>query len=107
MECQQGLERCSCEKKHVGQGISSGVWSNTCGNVQNPVDIPLYWLVNRDSYNASLQSPYNWVGFHPLYTANNQGQLVTAHLKKKKLVKLDHFSRDRRWKYKKTFETTT
>ena len=31
------------------------------------------WLVNRDSYNGLLQSPYNWVVFHPLYTANNQG----------------------------------
>ena len=23
-------------------------------NVQNPVDIPLYWLVDRDPYNGSL-----------------------------------------------------
>ena len=31
------------------------------------------WLFNRDPYNGLLQSPYNWVGFHPLYTAINQG----------------------------------
>ena len=34
---------------------------------------PLYKLVNRDPYNAFLQSPYNWVVFHPLYTLNNKG----------------------------------
>ena len=28
---------------------------------ENPVDIPLYWLVNRDPYNGLLQSPYSWV----------------------------------------------
>ena len=36
------------------------------------------WLLNRDPYNGWLQSPYNWVVFHPLYTTINQGQLVTA-----------------------------
>ncbi len=30
-------------------------------NVQNPVDIPLYWWVNRDPYNGLLKSLYNWV----------------------------------------------
>ena len=42
-------------------------------SVENPVDIPLYWLVNRDPYNGLLKSPYNWVGFHPLYQTTNQG----------------------------------
>ena len=32
-----------------------------------------YWLVNRDPYNGLLQSLYNSVVFHPLYTLNNQG----------------------------------
>ena len=40
----------------------------------------LYWLFNSDPYNGLLQSRYNWVGFHPLYTRINQGQLVTAHM---------------------------
>ena len=29
---------------------------------------------------ADFQSLYRWGGIHTLYTANNQGQLVTAHL---------------------------
>ena len=49
-------------------------------NVQNPIDIPLYCLINRDPYNGLLQSPYNWVVCHPLYAAINQGQLVTAQM---------------------------
>ena len=40
---------------------------------KNPYYFPLYWLVNRDPYNGLLQSLYNWVVFHPLYTLNNQG----------------------------------
>ena len=24
------------------------------------------WLINRDPFNGLLQSPYNWVVFHPL-----------------------------------------
>ena len=28
--------------------------SSQLSNVQNPVDIPLYWLVNRDPYNGLL-----------------------------------------------------
>ena len=35
------------------------IWARA--NVQNPVDIPVYWLFNRDPYNGLLQSPYNWV----------------------------------------------
>ena len=38
------------------------------------------WLFNRDPYNGWLQSPYNWVVFHPLYTTINQGQLVIAQM---------------------------
>ena len=34
---------------------------------------PLYWLFNGDPYNGLLKCLHNWVGFHPLYTANNQG----------------------------------
>ena len=41
---------------------------NHVSNVQNPVDIPLYWLFNRDSFNSLLQSPYNWVVQSPLYS---------------------------------------
>ncbi len=40
----------------------------------------LYWLIDKDPYNGVLQSLYNWVVFHPLYTANTQGELVTAQL---------------------------
>ena len=36
-------------------------WNIQVSYVQNPVDIPLYWLFNRDPYNGLLQSPYNWV----------------------------------------------
>ena len=25
------------------------------------------WFIDRDPYNGLLKSPYNWVGFHPLY----------------------------------------
>ncbi len=38
-----------------------------------------YWLVNRDPYNGLLQSLYNWVVFHPLYTLNNRVCFI-AHL---------------------------
>ena len=31
-------------------------------SVQNPYDIPLYWLVYKDPYIGLFQSPYNWVG---------------------------------------------
>jgi len=31
-----------------------------------------YWLFNRDPFIGLLQSIYNWVVFHPLYTPNNQ-----------------------------------
>ena len=34
-----------------------------------------YWLFYRDPFNgllSLLQSLYTWVGFHPLYTQNNQ-----------------------------------
>ena len=45
-------------------------------NVQNPVDIPLNWLVDRDPYNGLLlYSLYNWVVFHPLYNPTNRGPL--------------------------------
>ncbi len=72
----------------TGTGI--GWWRKIAGesggtkmsNVQNPYDIPLYWywLVNRDPYIGLLWSLYNGVVCHPLYTANNQGQLVTAQM---------------------------
>ena len=40
---------------------------------------------NRNPYNGLLQSPYNWVVFHPLYTLNNRllrgsGYLVTGYM---------------------------
>ena len=54
-------------------GTTGGIEPKNVSNVHNPVDIPLYWLFNRDPYNGFLQSPYNWVGCHPLYTTLNQG----------------------------------
>ena len=42
----------------------------------NPVDIPLYWLVNRDSYNGLLQSPYNWQITRVLVTAHQTFQSI-------------------------------
>ncbi len=45
-------------------------------NIQNPDDIPLDWLVNRDPYNGSLSSLYNWL----VQSANptNRGEVITA-----------------------------
>ena len=41
--------------------VSGRVTTNHVSSVQNPVDIPLYWLI-RDSYHGLLlQSPYDWV----------------------------------------------
>ena len=42
---------------------------------KKPSYFPLYWLVYRDPYIGLLKSPYNCVGFHPLYNLNNQGPL--------------------------------
>ena len=42
-------------------------------SVQNPYDIPLYWLVYRDPYNALLYP-------NPLYKTTNRAPLNTAHL---------------------------
>ncbi len=47
---------------------------NRFRNVQNPSDIPSYWLVDRDLYNGLLQSLYNWVVQQPTVI------LITAHL---------------------------
>ncbi len=30
-------------------------------NVENPVDLPLYWLVDRDPYNGLSKFLYNWI----------------------------------------------
>ena len=39
------------------------------------------WLFNKDPEKMAYYNPqYNWVGFHPLYIAINQGQLVTAQI---------------------------
>ena len=43
-------------------------------NVQNPSEIPLYWLIYKDPYNGISKSPCNWVAKSPLHTPNNQGQ---------------------------------
>ena len=37
------------------------------------------WLVHRDPYNGLLDSVYNWIVYSQ-YTANDQGQLVTAQV---------------------------
>ena len=42
-------------------------------NVQNPCDIPLYWLGNRDPYSGWKNNPHITGMYNPLYTANNQG----------------------------------
>ena len=39
---------------------------------KKPSYLPLAWLFNRDPYYGLLQFPHNWVGFHRLYTLNNQ-----------------------------------
>lgn len=44
-------------------------------SAQNPWDIPVYSLVNRNPYSGLLDSLYNWVGYHA--TANKGPQLVT------------------------------
>ena len=44
-------------------------------------DIPLYWLVHRDSCSGLLQSLYRWVDsgrFHPLVTSSHKAQ-STGH----------------------------
>ena len=48
-------------------------------SVENPYDILLYWLVNRDPYVMAYEiiPTNNWVGWrHPLYQTTNQ----TAHM---------------------------
>ena len=60
-----------------------GGWINPSGQREpNPLDIPWNtdWWIGILLIAYLLQSPYNWVGCHPLYTANNQGELFTAHL---------------------------
>ena len=64
-------------------GITDGLFTHLksqtifkhLSNVENPVDIPLNpdWLIGILISWPMKQSPYNWVVFHPLYTANNQG----------------------------------
>ena len=50
---------------------------------QNPCDIPLYWLVNRDPYIGLLKSLslslYIYIS-SLIYSLHNQGQLVTAKM---------------------------
>ena len=41
------------------------------------------WLIRILGSLLMNQSPCNWVVCHPLCTANNQGQLVTAHMSSK------------------------
>ena len=53
-----------------------GIWkSNTCEpRSKNRALLSIkYWLVNRDP--CSGWPPYNWVGFHPLYTTKKTGAL--------------------------------
>ncbi len=58
---------------------------NHFGNVKKheprkkPSYFPIYWMVNRDPYSGLLYSPYNWVGFHPLYNPTNQGFFHSSH----------------------------
>ena len=49
---------------------------------QNPCDIPLYWLVNRDPYIGLVKSLYIYMGSISslIYSLHNQGQLVTAQM---------------------------
>ena len=57
----------TCRQGKFELGDNGATWTKPCWySIES-------WLVNRDSCNGLLQSPYNWVGFHPLYTANNQG----------------------------------
>ena len=40
-----------------------------------------YWLVHRDPYfMVCWTTPYNWVGFHPLYNPTNPFFFVVAHV---------------------------
>ena len=52
-------------------GQFGAYFQGLCESRKKPSYLPLYWLFNRDLYNGLLQSPHNWVGFHPLYTLNN------------------------------------
>ncbi len=68
------IRKLSCNRSCSSSSSSSSSrrgWSAPCGavrksqnqmsSVQNPYNIPLYWLVNRDPYIGLLQSQYNWV----------------------------------------------
>ena len=59
------------------QKLGCGPLRIQVSKVQNPVDIPLNpgCLIGIliMAYYKLLQSPNNWVGFHPLYTTINQG----------------------------------
>ena len=50
---------------HVGTSWMDVRWWN---QITTTLAVPLYWLVHR--------GPYSGAGFHPLFTANNQGPLV-------------------------------
>ena len=39
-------------------GCKHGANQYELSSVQDPYDIPLYWLVNRDPYNGLLNNPY-------------------------------------------------
>ena len=62
---------------HVGTSWMDVRWWN---QITTTFAVPLYWLVHRGPYSGLLYSLYNWAGFHPLYTANNQGPLVDNSL---------------------------
>ncbi len=63
-------------------------------NVQNPCDIPLYWLGNRDPYSGWKNNPHITGMYNPLYTANNQGFGHCSGVETPQGLKgkLDHFS---------------
>ena len=46
------------------------------------------WLVNKDSYNGLLQSPHSWLEFHPHFSPNFYGELVTAQVT---TIRVEHF----------------
>ena len=45
-------------------------------HAKNPLSFHYTGSLNRDPHNGLLQSPHNWVGFHPLYNLYLQIQLV-------------------------------
>ena len=88
-----GLRSSSFQRRKTQPGMIT--WAVS----QSPCYLPEYWLVNWNPYLIAYCNPYiNWVlvGSHFLYTANKQGEMMTAHMK---LLASHFFQRWKAWDF--------